>query len=99
MRAMDVGTVADHDAIRHVGDGATTDVMMIGDAIAGGTDWAIGVGGPSTTVGEMTTGAIGGATTVGVIDVTVAIDSCAEFIIGIAGDKLSQLRDMNAGPS
>jgi hypothetical protein len=97
---MDVGTAEVHDVILHAGDGATTDVTMTGDVTAGATiGSATRDGGPATIGGGTTTGAIDGATTVGVIDVTVAIDSRGEFRIGIAGGKLSQLRDINAGPT
>ena len=98
--AMDVGTVEVHDVILHDGDGATTDVTMTGDGTAGATiDSGTPAGGPATIAGGTTTGVIEGATTGGVIDVTVAIDLCVEFRIGIVGAKLSQLRDTNAGPS
>lgn len=99
-RAMDVGTVEVHDVILHARDGATTGATMTGDVTAGVTTGsATRVGGPKTIGGGITIGATDEATTVGVIAVTDAIDSCVEFKIGIAGGKLSQLRDINAGPS
>jgi hypothetical protein len=104
-RAMGAGTVVARDVILHDGAGVMIVVTMTGDATGGATiDSAIRVGGPETIVGETTTGAIDGVTTAGVIDATVAIDLCVEFRIGIAGDKLSQLRQAvpiaghNAGP-
>ncbi|HKO60096.1 MAG TPA: hypothetical protein VJV03_02965 [Pyrinomonadaceae bacterium] len=97
---MGVGTIVAHDVIHHAGGGATTDATMTGGAIAGAIiGSAILVGGPATIVGATTTGAIDGATTVGVIDATVAIDLCVVSIIGIAGAKPSQSRDINAGPT
>ena len=89
-----VGTDVAHDGIRRHGPGATTGVTTTGDVIAGATiDFATLVGGHVTIGGETTTGTIGGATTAGDIDETIAIDLCAVLKFGIAGDKLSQLRD------
>ena len=93
-RGMAVGMDVAHDGILRDGPGAITDVTTIGDAIAGATiDFVTRVGGYATTGGRTTTGAIGGATTVGDIDEIVAIDLCGVLKFGIAGDKLSQLRD------
>ncbi len=99
-RATAAGTDEDHDAIHPDGRGAITIVgTTTGDGIDGETTVrATRAGGPETIVGETTTGAIDGAITGGVINVTVAIVLCDEFKIGIAGDKSSQSRDMNAGP-
>jgi hypothetical protein len=81
------------DGILPYGPGATTDVTTTGDGIAGATiDLVTRVGGYATIGGRTTTGATGGA-----IDETVAIDLCDVLRFGIAGDKLSQLRDNDPG--
>src|SRR5688572_6267630 len=92
--AMAVGMEEAHDAILRDGPGATTEVTTTGGAIAGATiDFVTRVGGYATTGGTITTGVIGGPTTGGDIDETVAIDLCGVLKFGIAGDRLSQLRD------
>ena len=93
-RGMAVGTAEAHAGILRDGPGATTGVTTTGDVIAGATiDIVTRVGGYATTVGRTMTGATGGATTGGVIDLIVAIDLCGVLRFGIAGNKLSQLRD------
>ena len=93
-RGMAVGMDEAHDGILRYGPGATTDVTTTGDVIAGATiDFVTRVGGYVTIGGKTTTGAIAGATTGCAIDETVAIDLCGVLKFGIAGNKLSQLRD------
>ena len=98
MRAMAAGTAEVH-GVNGDGPGATTIVgTMIGDAIDGATVAETRVGGHETTAGETTTGVTDGATTAGAIDgsvtSTVVIALSVVRKIGIAGVKLSQLRDM-----
>jgi len=89
-RGMAVGMGEAHDGNLRDGPGAITGVTTTGDVIAGATiDIVTRVGGYATTGGRTTTGAIGGA-----IDATVGIDLCDVLKFGIAGGKLSQLRDM-----
>ena len=93
-RGMGVGMDEVHDGILRSGPGATTDVTMTGDVIAGAMiDFVTRVGGYGTTGGRATTGAIGEATTGGDIDERVAMDLCGVLKFGIDGAKLSQLRD------
>ena len=83
-----------HDGIPRDGPGARIDVTMTGGVIAGATiDSATRVGGYGTTGGKTTTDVIGGPTTGGDIDETVGNGSFGVLKFGIAGDKLSQLRD------
>ena len=83
-----------HDGILRYRPGATTDVTTTGDVIAGATiDLVTRVGGHATIDGRTTTDAIGGPIPGGVIDATVEIDLCGVLKFGIAGVKLSQLRD------
>ena len=88
-RGMAVGMGGAHDGILRYGPGATTDVTTTGDVIAGATiDFETRVGGHATIDGGTTTGAIGGPTTGGAIDETVAINLCGVPKFGIAGDKV-----------
>ena len=90
-RGMAVGMGEAHDGILRDGPGVTTGVTTSGDVIAGETiETATHVGGRATT----TTGATGGTTTGGEIDALLAIDLCGVLKFGIAGNKLSQLRDV-----
>ena len=93
-RGMAVGTAEVHAGILRDGPGATTDVTTTGDVIAGATiDSVTRVGGYATTGGRTMTGGTDGTITGGATDVTVVIDLCGVLKFGIAGDKLSQLRD------
>ena len=93
-RGMAVGTGEGHDGILRDGPGVTTGVTTTGDVIAGATiDFVTRVGGYATIGGTITTAVIGGPTTGGDTDETIAIDLCGVLKFGIAGDKLSQLRD------
>ena len=83
-----------HDGILRYRPGATPDVTTTGDVIAGATiDLVTRVGGHATIDGRTTTVAIDGPIPGGVIDATVEIDLCGVLKFGIAGVKLSQLRD------
>ena len=93
-RGMGVGMDKAHDAILRYGPGGTTGVTRTGDVIAGATtELVTRVGGYGTIRGRTTTGLIAGATTGGDIEETVAIDLCGVLKFGIAGDRVSQLRD------
>lgn len=93
-RGMAVGTAEAHAGILRDGPGAITDVTTTGDVIGGATiDIVTRVGGYATTGGRTMTGATDGPITGGAIDATVVIDLCGVLKFGIAGDKLSQLRD------
>ena len=93
-RGMAVGMDEAHGGILRYGPGATTDATMTGDAIGGGTiDFATRAGGYATIGGRTTTGVTGGTRTGGAIDETLAIDMCGALKFGIAGNRLSQLRD------
>ena len=94
-RGMAGGMDEAHAVTLRDGPGAITDVTTTGAVIAGATiDFATRVGGPVTIDGEIMTGAIGGVTTGGENDETVAIDLCGVLKFGIVGDKLSQMRDV-----
>lgn len=91
-REMAVGMGEAQDGILRFGPRVTTGVTTTGVIAGATTDFVTRVGGYATINGRTTT-AVGGATTGGDIDETAAIALCGVLKFGIAGDKLSQLRD------